>query len=399
MWWSVHHQGGPRRVNHAACSVDDKIFSFGGYCTGENYRDPQPIDVFVLNTSTYRWKEILKSNLSKEEVKSWPYQRFGHTVCHYQDKIFLFGGRNDERPCNTIYCFDTKTFKWSQPKVSGDIAARDGHSACIINDAMYVFGGYEENWYHFNHDVFKLNLTTMTWTCLPCNGNLPLARDFHSATAIGDLMFIFGGRSDNSQGFIGTHLSEYYNDKLTYLDTTTLTWFTPKVDMKKPHPSGRRSHSAINFDGKLLLFGGFNGSTDEHKNDMWILDPSTWVWQQIFPHGEGPNPRRRQALCQVGNQLFLFGGTSPYNGPKLFYTEEQLAHMPDDHQTNANLMDHNDLWVLELSPSLRTLCLINVIKNRSRLDISRLPLDVLKDIDYMTKDNSISKPLVTLKLG
>jgi hypothetical protein len=28
--------------------------------TGENYRDIRPIDVFVLNTNTFRWKQIPK---------------------------------------------------------------------------------------------------------------------------------------------------------------------------------------------------------------------------------------------------------------------------------------------------------------------------------------------------
>jgi hypothetical protein len=32
MWWSVHLEGGPRRVNHAAAAVGDRIYSFGGYC-------------------------------------------------------------------------------------------------------------------------------------------------------------------------------------------------------------------------------------------------------------------------------------------------------------------------------------------------------------------------------
>ena len=52
MKWTVHLEGGPRRVNHAAVSVNDKIFSFGGYCTGDNYKDTRPIDIFVLNTGS-----------------------------------------------------------------------------------------------------------------------------------------------------------------------------------------------------------------------------------------------------------------------------------------------------------------------------------------------------------
>ena len=54
MEWTVHIEGGPRRVNHAAACVGDRIFSFGGYCTGDNYKDAMPIDVFVLDTRTYR---------------------------------------------------------------------------------------------------------------------------------------------------------------------------------------------------------------------------------------------------------------------------------------------------------------------------------------------------------
>ena len=94
MWWTVHLEGGPRRVNHAAVAMGERVFSFGdqnifrkfvnfqttlnifsekpsdlslsvsaflcsgGYCTGDNYRDERPIDVFVLNTSNYRWTEV-----------------------------------------------------------------------------------------------------------------------------------------------------------------------------------------------------------------------------------------------------------------------------------------------------------------------------------------------------
>ena len=54
MRWTFHLDGGPRRVNHAAVSVGYRVFSFGGYCTGENYRDMLPCDVFVLNTHNMR---------------------------------------------------------------------------------------------------------------------------------------------------------------------------------------------------------------------------------------------------------------------------------------------------------------------------------------------------------
>ena len=84
--------------------------------------------------------------LSVGSGNAWPYQRYGHTVCAHGSLVYLFGGRNDEFPCNIVYVFDTKTWSWSKPITSGNIPPeRDGHSACIINNHLYIFGGYEES--------------------------------------------------------------------------------------------------------------------------------------------------------------------------------------------------------------------------------------------------------------
>lgn len=49
--WTQEVDGGPRRVNHAAVSVRNRfIFSFGGYCTGEEYNQIIKIDVHVFDT-------------------------------------------------------------------------------------------------------------------------------------------------------------------------------------------------------------------------------------------------------------------------------------------------------------------------------------------------------------
>ena len=48
--WTVELEGGPKRVNHAAVAIGDRIYSFGGYCTGVNYETTTPMDVHVLDT-------------------------------------------------------------------------------------------------------------------------------------------------------------------------------------------------------------------------------------------------------------------------------------------------------------------------------------------------------------
>jgi len=47
--WAVHLEGGPRRVNHAAVAVGHKVYSFGGYCSGEDYETLRQIDVHIFN--------------------------------------------------------------------------------------------------------------------------------------------------------------------------------------------------------------------------------------------------------------------------------------------------------------------------------------------------------------
>ena len=42
-------------------------------------------------------------------------------------------------------CAVLGTCRWSRPTVKGNIpGARDGHSACLVHNYIYIFGGYEE---------------------------------------------------------------------------------------------------------------------------------------------------------------------------------------------------------------------------------------------------------------
>lgn len=84
MKWTIHIEGGPRRVNHAAVCIDDKIYSFGGYCSTEEYKDWDPIPVHVLDTNTLRWSAVAYKD---NEVK--PFQRYGHTTVAYKNIVSM----------------------------------------------------------------------------------------------------------------------------------------------------------------------------------------------------------------------------------------------------------------------------------------------------------------------
>lgn len=309
MYWVVHLEGGPRRVNHTAVVIDDFIYSFGGYCSGDDYRSIVPIDVHCFNTQTLRWflvqpkKDDKGLPLRYPEV---PFQRYGHTAVAYKDKVYMWGGRNDETCCNILFCFDTRTHRWSKPPVHGTIpGVRDGHSACIIGQFMYIFGGFEEQISQFSWDVHCLDLETMTWRYIATKESPPSYRDFHTATILMDRMYVFGGRGDRQSPY---HTQEeIYCPKIVYLDLKTRVWHTPNTTGSIP--VGRRSHSAFVYNGMLYVFGGYNSILELHFNDLYCFDPMTNRWSLVSANGETPKARRRQVCLVKDKRMYLFGGT------------------------------------------------------------------------------------------
>ncbi|KAJ1521454.1 hypothetical protein ONE63_003122 [Megalurothrips usitatus] len=308
MHWIAHVEGGPRRVNHAATAVDHIIYTFGGFQTGAHYRKSTPIDIHILNTVTFRWTRLGKPIVYKYKKSTCPvpFQRYGHSAVTYYRKIFIWGGRNETVSCNKLYCFDTETLNWSKPAVSGDVPSpRDGHSACVIADRMYVFGGFTALTEKISNELYYLDLITMRWQHVVQEEFVPKFRDFHTATKIGPYMFVFGGRSD-SVSALHSENDEYCPD-IVYFDTDTHTWHKPVAT--GDIPSGRRSHSAFAINGKLYIWGGYSGVTDEYFNDLYEFNPNTNIWTKIEANGIRPMPRRRQGCVVVDNKAFIFGGT------------------------------------------------------------------------------------------
>uniref|UniRef100_A0A4W6CGP6 Kelch domain containing 3 n=1 Tax=Lates calcarifer TaxID=8187 RepID=A0A4W6CGP6_LATCA len=225
----------------------------------------------------------------------------------------------------------------------------------------------------FSNDIHKLDTTTMVWTLINARGTPARWRDFHSATIIGTKMFVFGGRADRFGPFHSNN--EIYCNKIKVFDTETNCWLsTPST---QPLPEGRRSHSAFSYNGELYIFGGYNARLDRHFNDLWKFNPEAFSWKKVEPKGKGPCPRRRQCCCMVGDRIILFGGTSP--------CPEQ--GMGDE----FNLMDHSDLYILDFSPNLKTLCKIAVIQYS--LEQSGLPHDIRWELAAMTTNSNISRPI------
>jgi Rab9 effector protein with kelch motifs len=77
-------------------------------------------------------------------------------------KLFLFGGYNANQYFTEIHIFDTETFCWSTPIITGTIPVTlRGHTASVINDWIFVFGGYDG--YDTSNRLYIFDTINLKW--------------------------------------------------------------------------------------------------------------------------------------------------------------------------------------------------------------------------------------------
>ncbi|KIJ61244.1 hypothetical protein HYDPIDRAFT_116246, partial [Hydnomerulius pinastri MD-312] len=216
------------------------------------------------------------------------------------------------------------TMYWSRAPVHGALPMRNmrAHTVTLVDNVAWLFGGCDDKgcW----KDVYCFDTETMQWSHPDMLGDVPPPCRAHTATLVDRKIVVFGG----GQGPV-------YYDTTYILDTTTRRWFAPTFpaqsqlqpqgsDPQVPqiHPAPRRAHTAVLYNGKIIVFGGGNGLTA--LNDLWALDVSRLdvslrgggagnsgglKWSQIQTYGDPPAPRGYHTANLVGNVMVIVGGS------------------------------------------------------------------------------------------
>lgn len=109
-----------------------------------------------------------------------------------------------------------------------------------------------------------------------------------AATSEPARVLLFGGfLSDGSQ-------TGYFDDTWEW---SGASW-SPRASSG---PSGRMQGALASLNGKVVLFGGYGGTT---LGDTWVWDGSTWTDKKVA----GPPARFGAAITRLGTKLVLFGG-------------------------------------------------------------------------------------------
>ncbi len=238
-----------------------------------------------------------------------PSARYGHTMVTIGDSIYLFGGIDSTTgsppmsqsvfplpiPTNDLWKF--KADHWEELTPVNPPPSRSFHSAANVNGKMYVSGGKDAAGNPLG-DIWVYDPTGNSWTRQSPTGTPPGPRTGHQVVAIGNELYLFGGKTN----YTGTLASPYVWTYHPSMDS----W--EKKTPASPSPP-RHSFSAANVDGRLVVWGGY----PPIDNKMYSYDPTTNEWSQVTL-ANAPATFQSMATVSAGNQIWTFGGYPDTSG-------------------------------------------------------------------------------------
>lgn len=168
--------------------------------------------------------------------------------------------------------------------------------AYIGGEKVLLFGG--KGGPAYRNDTWVYNLNTNTWTDKNPQGNKPLGRYIHDMAYISEGKVLLFGGSDGSNRLGDTWVYEL--DANAWIDK----------DPQGNKPSGRDGPAMAYIGGeRVLLFGGNNGSNK--LDDTWVYQLNANTWNQDT-NASQPSARAVHTLSETSmdgsSYLVLFGG-------------------------------------------------------------------------------------------
>ncbi len=162
--------------------------------------------------------------------------------------------------------------------------ARSGLAVVAYENKIYAIGG--ETGGGISGALERFDPSTGAWTTLKPK---PLAVADAGAVVIGGEIFVPGGRL--ASGDI----------------TNTLAVYDPRQDRwstRAPMPQAISAYSLATFEGRLLLFGGWDGQRFGKR--VFSYDPSTDAWSEQTPM---PTARGFAGAAAAAGHIYVIGGT------------------------------------------------------------------------------------------
>lgn len=293
-----------------------RLLVFGGMVEYGKYSN----DLYELQASRWEWKR-LKAKTPKNGPPPCP--RLGHSFSLVGNKCYLFGGlandsedpkNNIPRYLNDLYILELRpgsgVVAWDIPITYGVLPPpRESHTAVVYTERdnkkskLVIYGGMSGCRLG---DLWTLDIETLTWNKPSLSGVAPLPRSLHSATTIGNKMYVFGGWvplvMDDVK--VATHEKEWKcTNTLACLNLDTMAWETILMDTLEDNiPRARAGHCAVAINTRLYIWSGRDGYRKAWNNQVCCKD--LWYLETEKP----PPPARVQLVRANTNSLEVSWG-------------------------------------------------------------------------------------------
>ncbi|KAM7133938.1 host cell factor 1 isoform 2-T4 [Macrochelys suwanniensis] len=296
-----------------------RLLVFGGMVEYGKYSS----DLYELQASRWEWKR-LKAKTPKNGPPPCP--RLGHSFSLVGNKCYLFGGlandsedpkNNIPRYLNDLYILELRpgsgVVAWDIPITYGVLPPpRESHTAVVYTERdnkkskLVIYGGMSGCRLG---DLWTLDIETLTWNKPSLSGVAPLPRSLHSATTIGNKMYVFGGWvplvMDDVK--VATHEKEWKcTNTLACLNLDSMAWEPILMDTLEDNvPRARAGHCAVSINTRLYIWSGRDGYRKAWNNQVCCKD--LWYLETEKP----PAPSRVQLVRANTNSLEVSWGAVP----------------------------------------------------------------------------------------
>jgi len=250
----------------------------------------------------------------------------------FQGKLYIYGGHTTQGVLSNLisnvrsdfHVYDTAAHKWKE--ISHSMNGKTEHKCVVYDDCLWFVGGY--NGYDYTSDIHKFDPATGESVIVEtAGGEVFSRRSALTALVNKNNLYTFGGWN----GFSRT----WYNDLHVYnFDTKIWRAINPSGTL----PLRRTSHSAVIYNNKMYVFGGFSG--EEYLNDMHEFDMETETWTEIshLCKGDIPLPRSRFCAAVLGDCMYILGGWNKVGYFNDFYRFNFVTRVwTNIHNTNFSI--------------------------------------------------------------
>jgi N-acetylneuraminic acid mutarotase len=279
--WQTTPPTGDRsaRRGHTAVWTGSEFLVWGGF-DGESYLGSGG----RFNPALNSWTPINQTNA--------PAGRIGHSAVWAGTEMIIWGGSNTAL-LNSGARYNPVSDSWSTTTTASAPTARHNHTAVWSGNQMIVWGGFDGV---FRNTGGRYNPVLNSWSGTATAGT-PVARTEHAAVWTGTEMLIWGGRG-------GTVASPTALATGGRYDPVANAWSTiPNAGA----PAGRIGHTGLWTGDELLVWGGFDLTTNLNSGGRYHVASNSW---RSITTDNAPIERREHTAVWAGTRMIVWGGVN-----------------------------------------------------------------------------------------